>query len=470
MQNNMQATLGEIVEIFDGPHATPKKTDSGPVYLSISSLKQGRFDLSESAHLSDKDYTKWAKRVVPTAGDLLFSYETRLGEAALMPKNLKACLGRRMGLLRPKKGKVTPEYLLYAYLSPGFQQQILSNTIRGATVDRISLTELPKFKIYVPKIEQQQAIASTLAALDAKIDCNNRINAELEAMAKALYDYWFVQFDFPDENGKPYKSSGGKMVYNEVLKREIPVGWKSSNILELAELLGGGTPTKKKPENWNGHIPFFTPSDTDGNVFKFDTTDKITKEGLVNSSTKLFKENTVFITARGSVGRTVLAGVKMAMNQSCYALCAKQGISYAYLFFLAKELVHHLEVKSSGSVFDSIVTTDIELSSLVIPHLQVIKKYSERAEPLFQKINKNTQENIQLAKLRDWLLPMLMNGQVTVGDHANKRSVFPVAAQPEDNYDQHFTAWRDNQALAARGSLDEATLREIFDAMDDDDK
>ena len=277
-------------------------------------------------------------------------------------------------------------------------------------------------KIIVPEPSEQKRIAAVLSALDAKIDCNNRINAELEAMAKTLYDYWFVQFDFPfdfaqgkpAQNGKPYKSSGGKMVYNPTLKREIPAIWKDSNILAVADLLGGGTPTKKKPEYWNGDIPFFTPTDADGTIFKFSTADSITEEGLKKSSTKLFAKNTVFITARGSVGKLVLTGTGMAMNQSCYALRAKPGISHTYLFFLAKELIHHLEVKSSGSVFDSIVSNDIEFTSLAIPDPVVVEKYAAVVGPAFERIANNTKENQHLAQLRDWLLPMLMNGQATV--------------------------------------------------------
>ena len=183
---------------------------------------------------------------------------------------------------------------------------------------------------------------------------------------------------------------------------------------ELVRFASGGTPSKSEPSNWGGDIPFFTPTDADGSIFKFSTADYITSEGLKGSSTKLFSKHTVFITARGSVGRLVLAGVDMAMNQSCYALRAKAGISHVFLFFLAKELIHHLHVKSSGSVFDSIVSNDIELTKLAIPKGEVIEKFAEVVEPIFEKIANNTKENQQLAQLRDWLLPLLMNGQVTV--------------------------------------------------------
>lgn len=245
--------LGNIADIYDGPHATPKKIENGKYFLSISSLDNGSLDLSKSAFISDKDFIKWTKRVQPQKGDLLFSYETRLGEAALMPDNLQACLGRRMGLLRPKKDKVIPQYLLFAYLSPEFQKVIRKNTIKGATVDRIALNELGNFPIYIPDLKTQQSIAAVLSALDKKIALNKQINARLEEMAKTLYDYWFVQFDFPDANGKPYKSSGGEMVFDETLKREIPKGWEVKSLGDWAEIRKG-TLITEKTANTNGDI------------------------------------------------------------------------------------------------------------------------------------------------------------------------------------------------------------------------
>jgi type I restriction enzyme S subunit len=313
------------------------------------------------------------------------------------------------------KPNIDREYLYYFLKQDAVFQYVDKLSPRTGGQTGVDLVSLNKYPIRLPEqIEVQKKLVGVLSALDAKIDCNNRINAELEAMAKTLYDYWFVQFDFPDKNSKPYKSSGGKMVWNKKLKREIPEGWEDSNILAVADLLGGGTPTKKKPEYWDGTIPFFTPSDTDGTIFKFVTEDNITKEGLKNSSTKLFDENTIFITARGSVGKLVLTGTKMAMNQSCYALRAKTDISHTYLFFLTKELIHHLEVKSSGSVFNSIVSIDIEFTKLAIPDSTLVEKFAAVVEPAFDRIANNTLENQHLSSLRDWLLPILMNGQVKV--------------------------------------------------------
>ena len=154
-----------------------------------------------------------------------------------------------MGLLRPKKDKVIPQYLLFAYLSPEFQKVIRKNTIKGATVGRIALNELGNFPIYIPDLKTQQSIATVLSALDKKIALNKQINARLEEMAKTLYDYWFVQFGFPDANGKPYKSSGGEMVFDETLKREIPKGWEMKSLWKIAKYFNGLALQKYRPEN-----------------------------------------------------------------------------------------------------------------------------------------------------------------------------------------------------------------------------
>mgnify|MGYP001519017042 FL=1 len=163
----------------------------------------------------------------------------------------------------------------------------------------------------------QNKIVAVLQGLEKKIALNRQINQNLEAMAKQLYDYWFVQFDFPNEEGKPYKSSGGKMVWNEMLKREIPENWHSDNICLIADILSGGTPSKQINEYWNcGHIPFFGPTDYNGSMFQLQTADKITESGLQHCSSSLFEENTIIITARGSIGKLVIVGTPMAMNQS----------------------------------------------------------------------------------------------------------------------------------------------------------
>ncbi|MCP4786030.1 MAG: hypothetical protein GY903_00625 [Fuerstiella sp.] len=146
-----EVTIDDICDdIYDGPHATPKKIDHGPVFLSISSLVNGRIVLSESAHLSEKDFAKWTRRITPQPDDLVFSYETRLGEAALIPEGLRCCLGRRMALIRPHSDKLDPKFFLYYFLSPLLQNEIRQYTICGSTVERLALADIRKFRVLLP--------------------------------------------------------------------------------------------------------------------------------------------------------------------------------------------------------------------------------------------------------------------------------------------------------------------------------
>ena len=277
----------------------------------------------------------------------------------------------------------------------------------------LSVSTLSKIKLDMPDYSKQKKIADVLSCIDDKIALNNKTNTELENMAKTIYDYWFTQFDFPDKNGHPYKTSGGQMVYNEILKREIPAGWEVGNIFKVAKLLSGGTPSKKKAEYWNGEIPFFGPTDYQNTMFQFSTAETITDDGLNNCSSYLMKKNTIIITARGSVGKLVIVGKPMAMNQSCYAFESLND-NHEYLYFLTKQLIENLKIKSSGSVFKSIISADIENSDLIIGDNKTISEYTNFARDVFLQIQKNQEENNELTKLRDYLLPLLMNGQIEV--------------------------------------------------------
>ncbi len=383
----------------------------------INTPKDGYIRLIQTRDYKSNSFPTY----IPTNSTNKFCDENDIMIGRYGPPIFQICRGLsgayNVALLKaqPKKG-IDREFLYYILKQEAVFKYVDKLSARTGGQTGVDLVSLRKYPVRVPvNIEDQKKLVASLVAIDKKIQLNSRLNAELEAMAKTLYDYWFVQFDFPDENGKPYKSSGGKMVYSEELKREIPEGWYSGNILEVAMLLGGGTPSKAKSEYWNGNIPFFTPTDSDKNIFSIKTENYITAEGLKNSSTRLFEKYTVFITARGSVGRLALAQVPMAMNQSCYALKAKEDISYTFLFYLVKELINYLEVKATGSVFNSIVSNDIKHTFLSLPkNKDIIKKFAKIVEPLFQRIEIATQEIRELANLRDWLLPMLMNGQVQV--------------------------------------------------------
>jgi len=309
--------------------------------------------------------------------------------------------------------KADYEYVYYFLKTQYINLRSLSSGVRK----NLNSNDIKEFEIRLPnEMQTQKKIAKVLSDLDAKIELNNRINTELEAMAKTLYDYWFVQFDFPDVNGKPYKTSGGKMVWSAELKREIPDGWEVGNIMTLANLLGGGTPKTNNPNYWSGDIPFFTPADAEDSIYSTNTKQKITEIGLKNSSTKRYSKGTIFITARGTVGKINIASQDMAMNQSCYALQGKENVNSQFLYFYTNELVHYIKSKASGSIFKALVTNDFKFTKMIVPPLSLLQNFDVFSKSIFATVLNNKLENQELASLRDWLLPMLMNGQVSVGD------------------------------------------------------
>ena len=202
------------------------------------------------------------------------------------------------------------------------------------------------------------------------------------------------------------------MVYNGKLKREIPQGWFSENICHVGDILSGGTPSKSINSYWeNGDIPFFGPTDCNGNMYQITTNDQITNDGLKHCASTLHDKGTIIITARGSIGKCVIVGEPMAMNQSCYALRSRKG-EYEYLYFLSLQLIEYLKLKGTGSVFKSIIASDIENSILCVGAEDVISMFCEKIKPTMETIRNNTIEILSLIKQRDELLPLLMNGQV----------------------------------------------------------
>ena len=262
----------------------------------------------------------------------------------------------------------------------------------------------------LPSLDVQKKIAGVLSAIDNKIALNTRINDNLEQQAQVLYKQWFVDFEFPNEEGKPYKSSGGKMVDSEL--GIIPESWSVIGYCDVVDIKGGGTPPTNNPEFWNGSIPFFTPKDVSSDCFIIHTEKSITEAGLSNCNSKLYAKDTVFITARGTVGKVVMAGCSMAMNQTNYALIGKNGLSQYFVYLLTIALVDRLLKKANGAVFNAITTRDFEGEQIVHPTNFVLGKFIDIISPLYQQVLSIAKENETLATLRDTLLPKLMNGEI----------------------------------------------------------
>ena len=411
--------LGELLDVKRGASLAGEYYATSGKYIRLTcgnfDYKNNSFKLNTSK--DDLYYTGPVRdEFIMKRGDIITPLTEQaiglLGSTAIIPEDNKYIQSQDVAKIICKESVLHPMYAFYLISSETVKSQ-LSAAAQQTKIRHTSPDKIKDCVVWLPGLEEQKRIASILSALDNKIALNRAINQNLEAMAKQLYDYWFVQFDFPNEEGKPYKSSGGKMVWNEKLKREIPIGWFASNICRIADILSGGTPSKTVPQYWeNGDIPFFGPTDCNGNCFQIETADHITKDGLAHCSSSLFEEGTVIITARGSIGKLVIVGTPMAMNQSCYALRSKTK-EFEYLFFLTIQLIEYLKAKGNGSVFKSIIASDIENSLLCIADNNTITEFCNVVRPLFKKIKENTLEYLGLTKQRDELLPLLMNGQVS---------------------------------------------------------
>ena len=410
--------IGELCDVYDGPHATPKETENGPVYLGIKAItEQGRIDSSQFKYLSNEDYIKWTKRVTPQSNDIVFSYEATLGRYAIIPDGFHGCLGRRLAIVRVRDNKkLNYKYLYYYFLSPIWKAFISNNTVSGSTVDRISIDEFPNYEIEVPEIKIQNMIVSILDAVDTKIDINIKTINTLESMAKTLYDYWFVQFDFPDANGRPYKNSGGKMVWNEELGREIPAGWETGQVSDLGDVVAGGTPSTEHPEYFilDG-IAWITPKDMsllDGKYIFHGATD-ISEEGLKNSSAKLMPAGSVVYTTRAPIGYVAVAGNDVCTNQGFKSVVPKEHIGTEFVYYTLKSLEEHFKNVGNGSTFSEVSKETFSTVPICIPPQEIIRGFRTLVNKWSHMQKKTQLENRKLIALRDFLLPMLMNGQVT---------------------------------------------------------
>ena len=407
--------IKEICEVYDGPHATPKKTVDGPVYLGIDAITDdGKINAKEFAHLSEEDYIKWTKRVTPQYGDIVFSYEATLGRYALIPKDFYGCLGRRLAIIRNISKDIDTLWLYYYFLSPEWKQFIQSKIIKGSTVNRISVEDFPTYTVPNISIKVQRKIANILSKIDEKIALNNNINDNLEQQAKLIYDYWFTQFDFPDENGKPYCSSGGKMVWNEQLKRNIPENWKVAQLKDIFNV--SGKPISRDDCQTDA---YYTPID----VIPKRT---ITFAGGLsaaeaNSSLQVYEENNILLGAMRVYFHRVCISAQSGITRTTTLVLkpkVDEYLGYAYQVLNDDNAILYATQHSSGTQQPYIKWNDVlENYRFAMPsNPKLLYEYSKISEPLITKAKNCARETEQLRKLRDWLLPMLMNGQATIND------------------------------------------------------
>ena len=312
--------------------------------------------------------------------------------------------------------RVNSKYLYYLLTQNSVISQLQSiGENSTSSYPSIRPEDIGNLSFMFPDIDIQNKIADILTSIDKKTQINNQINQELEAMAKTLYDYWFVQFDFPDQNGKPYKSSGGKMVYNLELKREIPEGWGVAKVEDIAQTGSGGTPKSTNVSYYsNGEIPWINSGELEQTVIT-STSNFITEEGLNNSSAKLFPSGTILVAMYGATaGKVSFLTFEASTNQAICAIMLTDIRMRYYLKNVIEDLYQYLVKLSTGSARDNLSQDMIKNIKVVIPSNDILDRFYDFSNNIIKEITKKQQENEQLTQLRDWLLPMLMNGQVKV--------------------------------------------------------
>lgn len=304
-------------------------------------------------------------------------------------------------VFRNIEGVTDSKFIYYFVSNPWFRNIAIKSMVGSSGRQRVQQSVLENLEINLPPLAEQKRIAAILGALDDKIELNRRINANLEEQAKALFKLWFVDFE-------PFKDAG--FVDSEL--GPIPVGWRVGDFTEIVAIKGGGTPKTDVAEYWGGNIPFFTPKDVSDSCYVLKTEKYITNCGLDHCSSTLYKKGTVFITARGTVGKIVMAGCNMAMNQTNYALLGKEGINQLFVYNLTIKLADRLLKKSNGAVFNAITVQDFESEKIIIPRQDVISNFANAGAPIYAMILHHNNQMENLISLRDTLLPKLMNGEI----------------------------------------------------------
>lgn len=379
---------GMLEAPMDGNHGGihPKVTDyvkSGVPFIMANNLVNGKVDYRNCAFITEKQ-AGTLKKGFAHPGDVLLTHKATIGRTAIVGNEYKTIiLTPQVTYYRVKRG-ISNLYLKYYFDSNEFQQTLANWAGAGSTRAYLGITAQRKLPVVLPPLEIQTKIAESCRILDNKIELNDKINENLLQQAVAVFD----KFYDTSTNQQPFTT--------------------------LINVLGGGTPKTGNTEFWDGSIPFFTPKDA-GTPYTFKTEKYITESGLAHCNSRLYPQNTAFVTARGTVGKISLAGFPMAMNQSCYALTS--GIVDPLLvYFYALKAVTSLKHKASGAVFDAIVTRDFDGEMINILSDADSEAALSTIKPMMESIHNNSKENIWLFAVRDTLLPKLMSGEIDVSE------------------------------------------------------
>lgn len=422
MSNLKKYRFCDLYTMSSGISTTKDQAGHGSPFLSFSVVFNNYFvpdELTDLMATSDKEKDTYSIK----SGDIFLTRTSEVvDELAMSCVAIKdypnASYSGFLKRLRPIQTDIAYSKFMAFYLrSPMFRKTMTNNAVMTL---RASLNEaiFSYLDLLLPDFDDQVKAGDLLYLLNEKIEINKRINAELEAMAKTLYDYWFVQFDFPDANGKTYKTSGGKMVYNPIIKRDIPEGWEAGTLEDLGQIVGGSTPSTQSSENFTTEgTPWITPNDlsnNQGNKFISRGRQDVSTEGIKSASLKKYPAGTVLLSSRAPIGYMAISRNEVTTNQGFKSFIPNKGYSSEFIYYTVKNSLKAITQYASGSTFKEVSGGTLKTVKVVLPKMNVSDAFKKKVQSIFSKQDFIERENAQLTQLRDWLLPMLMNGQVTV--------------------------------------------------------
>ncbi|WP_413544530.1 restriction endonuclease subunit S [Bacteroides sp. KFT8] len=405
--------LGELIEVTRGASL------SGQYYSSegkLIRLTLGNFNMNgggwkTNTSKDDLYFTGTVKDdFILEKGDIITPLTEQsiglLGTTARIPESEKYIQSQDVALVKCNIELIDSNFCYYL-ISSNIVRQQLSTAAQQTKIRHTSPDKIKGCTVWIPELSIQEKIGRILTDIDSKIVLNREINQNLEAMAKQLYDYWFVQFDFPDENGKPYKSSGGKMVWNEKLKREIPEYWENATLIDIANITMGQSPDGSSYNN-NGQGVLFYQGSTDFGI-RFPSVRQYT-----TLPSRYAEKGDILMSVRAPVGALNIANNNCCIGRGLAALSSKMG-SNTHLYYILDDLRSAFEQRNGvGTTFGSITKDDLLSLPIVRPKENVMSAFSSIAQPIFDKQMEIGFEIVELTKQRDELLPLLMNGQVSV--------------------------------------------------------
>ena len=404
--------------IENGAVIKQKKGAGGFPITRIETLSNDKFNRDRLGYADVNDEQQYSHYILDDK-DLLMSHinsRTFLGRTVIYRRENDETIIHGMNVLRLKvdEKRLNPMYAYYYFKTSNFKVGI--DHIRKDAINQSSLaiSDIKNLDIYIPSIETQNMIVSILDNIDLKIALNEKINQNLEALAKQLYDYWFVQFDFPNEEGMPYKSSGGAMVKDSRTNRLLPKNWNVKTISEIeGEIITGKTPSTSDEANFGGEIPFITIDDIRKAPFIYTTERTLTEKGANSQSNKFLPEGSLCCSCIGTTGIIGFVGKRGQTNQQINTIVFEDDINKEFLYF-SLNLYFQFAKAKTGNILPNMNKEEFSNILVVYPSKDVLQRFHTIASGIFSQINNNVIELNSLTKQRDELLPLLMNGQVSL--------------------------------------------------------